>query len=69
MPTRFKYLPVIAQDFGLTPTEILMANDKDLNQYMGVKKLAPYRKAGTWDQKRGERLKDLKGKLKDKVGK
>lgn len=45
-----------------------MADDKDLNQYMGVKKLAPYRKAGTWDQKRGERLKELKTKLKDRMG-
>ena len=45
-----------------------MADDKDLNQYMGVKKLAPYRKAGTWDQKRGERLKEFKTKMKDRMG-
>lgn len=55
------------QQYGLTPAEILVATDAELNQYIGVKKYAPYRKGGTWDQSRGERLKELKDKLKTKM--
>ncbi|KAH9888481.1 KRI1-like family C-terminal-domain-containing protein [Cubamyces lactineus] len=69
MPTRFKYTKVEPQNFGLTPAEILMATDAELNSYMGVKKLAPYRKEGkgrTWDSKRAARLKELKTKLKER---
>lgn len=40
-----------------------MANDKDLNQYMGIKKYAPYRKGGNWDKQRPERLKELREKM------
>ncbi|KAH9833455.1 KRI1-like family C-terminal-domain-containing protein [Rhodofomes roseus] len=69
MPTRFKYARVAPQTFGLSATEILMATDAELNQFMGVKKLAPYRKEGkgkTWDGQRTARLKELKDKLKDR---
>ena len=41
-----------------------MADDKDLNQYMGVKKYAPYRKGRNWDKQRPERLKEFKDRLK-----
>ena len=47
----------------MTAAEVLVANDKDLNQYVGIKKYAPYRKGGNWDKQRPERLKDLKEKL------
>jgi protein KRI1 len=60
MPTRFKYTPVQSQSFSLTPAEILMATDAELNQYLSVKKYAPYRKDNRWDQTRGDRLKELK---------
>jgi protein KRI1 len=40
-----------------------MADDKDLNQYMGIKKYAPYRKGGNWDKQRPERLKEFRDKL------
>jgi len=63
IPTRFKYTTTAPQAFGLTPTEILMADDKDLNQYMGIKKYAPYRKGGNWDGQRPERLKEFRDKL------
>ncbi|KAI0764323.1 KRI1-like family C-terminal-domain-containing protein [Trametes elegans] len=69
MPTRFKYTKVEPQTFGLTPSEILMATDAELNSYMGIKKIAPYRKEGkgrTWDTKRASRLKELKTKLKER---
>lgn len=39
-----------------------MADDKDLNQYMGIKKYAPYRKGANWDKQRPERLKDFREK-------
>jgi protein KRI1 len=40
--------------------EILMATDTELNQYLSVKKYAPYRKENNWDKGRVDRLKDLK---------
>ncbi|KAF8526002.1 KRI1-like family C-terminal-domain-containing protein [Hysterangium stoloniferum] len=64
MPTRFSYTPVSAQSYSLTPAEILLATDGELNEYMGLKKIAPYRKDGRWDTKRVDRLKELKAKLK-----
>ncbi len=69
MPTRFKYTKVEPQSFGLTPAEILMATDAELNTFMGIKKYAPYRKEGkgrTWDGQRVARLTELKTKLKER---
>ena len=69
MPTRFKYTKVDPQSFSLTPVEILMATDAELNSYMGIKKYAPYRKEGkgkTWDRNRTARLAELKTKLKER---
>jgi protein KRI1 len=58
MPTRFKYrqvacygrlfrCPMLAQvepqDYGLSTEEILLADDRDLKQYVSLKALAPYR--------------------------
>ena len=63
IPTRFNYTKSAPQSFGLTAAEILMADDKDLRQYMGIKKYAPYRKGGNWDQQRPERLKEFRDKL------
>ncbi|KAI1786629.1 Krr1-domain-containing protein [Ganoderma leucocontextum] len=69
MPTRFHYAKVESQTFGLTPAEILVATDAELNSYMGIKKYAPYRKEGkgrTWDTQRGARLKGLKDTLEER---
>ncbi len=64
MPTRFRYTPVAQSAYGLNPTEILLADDKDLNELIGLKKLAPYRKPrDAWDAKRGERLREFKKKF------
>ncbi|EPQ55289.1 Krr1-domain-containing protein [Gloeophyllum trabeum ATCC 11539] len=60
MPTRFKYTKVAPQNFGLSPVEILTATDAELNQFMGIKKLAPYRKGVRWDNQRNEKLRELK---------
>jgi protein KRI1 len=68
MPTRFKYVPVQPQNFALTPVEILLATDAELNEYMSVKKYAPYRKDARWDSTRGDRLKELKQKVSERGG-
>ncbi|KAG0033490.1 hypothetical protein BGZ81_008317 [Podila clonocystis] len=44
LPTRFRYHKVKPSNFGLTPVEILLADDKDLNEYVSLKKFAPYRR-------------------------
>ncbi|KAH9963018.1 KRI1-like family C-terminal-domain-containing protein [Russula compacta] len=70
MPTHFRYIPVSKTTFALNPTEILLADDKDLNEYVGLKKLAPYRKLrDTWDARRGERLREFKTKVSARVEK
>ncbi|KAJ2077765.1 Ribosome biogenesis protein Kri1 [Coemansia sp. RSA 988] len=43
LPTRFKYTKVRAIDYGLTPAEILLADDNLLNDYASVKRIAAYR--------------------------
>uniref|UniRef100_A0A0A9ESG8 Kri1-like C-terminal domain-containing protein n=1 Tax=Arundo donax TaxID=35708 RepID=A0A0A9ESG8_ARUDO len=45
LKTRFKYKKVQPNSFGLSIQEILEADDKDLNQYVSMKKLAPYRES------------------------
>jgi protein KRI1 len=42
-PTRFKYTPVTKSAFGLTPEEILLADDEDLKGVVSLKRLQPYR--------------------------
>ncbi|CAG8594429.1 8945_t:CDS:2, partial [Scutellospora calospora] len=42
-PTRFKYKNVERSSFGLTPVEFFLADDKDLNEYVSLKKIAPFR--------------------------
>ncbi|KAG2730980.1 hypothetical protein G9P44_006129 [Scheffersomyces stipitis] len=39
----FKYREVSPESFGLTTREILLADDKQLNTFIGIKKFAPYR--------------------------
>ncbi|KAL0574812.1 Kinetochore protein Spc24 [Marasmius crinis-equi] len=68
MPTRFKYAKVKPEAFALTPVEILLANDKELNEYMSIKKYAPYRQDGKWDNTRNERLQELKAKIAQRRG-
>lgn len=66
--TRFKYTPVLPQNYGMSAAEILLAEEADLNNVVGLRALAPYRrdKGRTWDNKRGEKLGELKRKLKEK---
>ncbi|KAE8245834.1 hypothetical protein A4X06_0g5385 [Tilletia controversa] len=76
MPTRFKYASVPKINYGLTPVEILMADDKDLNEFMGMKMLQPYRKGGSGSQAQyrrpadlGKRLWEFRSKLAKKAQK
>ncbi|XP_077248936.1 KRR1 family protein [Tasmannia lanceolata] len=43
LKTRFKYTSVQPNRYGLNAVELLMTDDKDLSQYVSLKKLAPYR--------------------------
>jgi protein KRI1 len=40
---KFRYREVSPESFGLSSRDILLASDKDLNEYVGLKKLASYR--------------------------
>ncbi|CAL8460534.1 g63 [Coccomyxa elongata] len=46
VPTRFRYREVPAATYGLNILEVLAAPEKELNQVVGMKKLAPYREDG-----------------------
>ncbi|KAK0550561.1 Kinetochore protein Spc24 [Tilletia horrida] len=68
MPTRFKYASVPKIDYGLSPAEILMASDKDLNEVVGLKMLQPYRKNAKGESMKkpadlGRRLREFRAKL------
>ncbi|KAF8627768.1 hypothetical protein AX17_006133 [Amanita inopinata Kibby_2008] len=68
IPTRFRYVPVKPESFALTPVEVLMATDQELNEYMSIKKYAPYRQGLKWDNQRNEKLRELKEKIAERMG-
>ena len=41
--TRFKYREVPRNNYGFTPMEILLSDEKFLNAQVSLRKLAPYR--------------------------
>ena len=46
-PTRFKYASVPKDTYGLSAVDILMADDADLNNVVGLKHMQPYRRGPT----------------------
>lgn len=56
---KFRYREVSPDSFGLTARDILLAEDQDLNQYVGLKKLAVYR-----DEEKKEKDRRRLGKKK-----
>ncbi|KAL7335851.1 Kinetochore protein Spc24 [Mucor circinelloides] len=63
--TRFKYAKTEPQDYGLTAEEILLADDAELNKYIGMKSLAPYRpeRKKTRDENMLQKNQKMKKKL------
>ncbi|SPO29637.1 related to KRI1 - KRRI-Interacting protein 1 [Ustilago trichophora] len=44
LPTRFKYTQVAPADYGMSAVDILLADDEQLNNVVGLKNLQPYRR-------------------------
>ncbi|KAG6331753.1 hypothetical protein ID866_7334 [Astraeus odoratus] len=74
IPTRFHYTQTTSENYGLSPVEILLASEAELNSYVSLRKMAPYRRTGrsgkekSWDPKRNERLKEFREKLRARIG-
>ena len=71
LPVRFKYRSVNANNYGLDPKDILIAEDKDLNEFLSLKKLAPFRSAEklkkdskSWKKHGKTKLSEFKSNLK-----
>jgi protein KRI1 len=74
-PVRFKYRKVDPNFYSLKPEEILEAEDADLNEVIGLKKLGPYRQGETkdkdekrWKKMKKKKLWEFRAKLKGKQG-
>ncbi|RKO99893.1 hypothetical protein CXG81DRAFT_20077 [Caulochytrium protostelioides] len=71
---RFRYREIPADDYGLSPAEILFATDKELNGLISLKKMAAYRPAAKqaldsayWKRYRKRRLADFRAALRARL--
>ena len=55
--TRFKYAKIQPNRYGLSTAEILALDDKELNQFVSLKKLAPYKEEWKMPNSTRQRLK------------
>ncbi|BFF96767.1 protein KRI1 homolog [Drosophila madeirensis] len=62
-PCRFKYVETTPNDFGLTIEEILLAKNKELNQWASLKKAVQFRPEHV--EKKEQRLYKMKAKNED----
>ncbi|KAM8709057.1 hypothetical protein ACLKA7_015948 [Drosophila subpalustris] len=62
-PCRFKYVETVPNDFGLTVEEILLAKNKELNQWASLKKAVQNRP--DYVEKKEQRLYKMKAKNED----
>ncbi|KAK7207742.1 KRI1-like family C-terminal-domain-containing protein [Myxozyma melibiosi] len=67
---KFRYREVSPESFNLEPADILLADDKALNEFIGLKKLAPYREPEkkAQDHKRFAKKKRLRQWRKEVFG-
>ncbi|XP_050255596.1 uncharacterized protein LOC126701506 isoform X1 [Quercus robur] len=57
LKTRFKYAKIKPNRFGLSPAELLLMNEKELNQYVSLKKIVPYREEWKLNEQKRYQLK------------
>ncbi|XP_038898725.1 protein KRI1 homolog [Benincasa hispida] len=57
LKTRFKYAKIRPNRYGLSTAEILALDDKELNQFVSMKKLAPYKEEWKMPNSTRQRLK------------
>ena len=63
LPTRFKYIQVPKATYGLSPVEILLADDAALNQVVGIKQMQPYRRGNKRPADLGRKLHEFRRQL------
>ena len=66
-PTRFKYASVPKETYGMSAVEILLADDADLNNVVGLKQLQPYRRGSTKPSNLKKRLKRFREDLEARI--
>lgn len=67
MPTRFKYARVPEDNYGMDAVEILLADDAELNNVVGMKHFQPYRRGSHKPSNLSTRLKRFREDLATKA--
>ncbi|GAA6001833.1 hypothetical protein JCM10207_002341 [Rhodosporidiobolus poonsookiae] len=66
LKTRFRYAKVQPTSFNLSAEEILLATDAELNAFMSLKKMAPYRQdSAAWQRKQADKQRKKLKELRD----